>query len=677
MSFKIADGYVEVHARHDRASTRRNAREAANDAEDELKKKQGMGLAWLFKTNPKLMKMLEAPLGSIFGSPVIFAAASVAILGVAGFAATAISTAILTGIAGGFIAGGAWVHANDKVIVGAYTKMKDKIRGVFYRASQPLVEPLVRAMGMIGDAVKRWEPAFSRIYQALAPLIEPFTGGVLGFIEAMLPGIERSLPGIQVVMLSLAEHLPGLGTAIGDFFATLAENGPLLKDVVGLMITWLENFFKVAGPVIVFFMESFVGMAIEWKYFMDALKATISWIDDTWHAIPGWWDETWGAVSGWFKNLWNDITGFFSDTGTTISTWWNDQINNISTWWSQTWGSVTTWFSELPGRIGGFLSSLPGTIAGWFGQAFDAVTYGFGYAIGTWVGFMIALPGRLWAAVTGGLTFIHQQFVAWMGRIAAFIVTSWNNNIAFWSQVPGRVHRWMLDMAARVIATTTNIFNSVTGWFARLPGALARYAQDTWNRVTGFFNWALHTLPQTMANMNNRIVAAIAGLGARLWNAGRDAIVGLVNGIQSLLGWAVDAAWRAARNIAQGFMDALHIGSPSKYMADQVGKWIPAGIMVGIEDNMGPLDKFAKDWGRDFPDTFGAPARAMAGNTTTTSTDQSTNYGNVTVEVHVDNIQELADIQAFLDGRMRNSPKARTWSGNLYEAQGEYVRSYQ
>lgn len=668
MSFKVADGYVEVHARHDRASTRRNAEEAVKESDRVGKDNEGSLLRWLFKSNPKLHKMLEAPIGSIFSSPVIAAAAAVMIAGVAGFIGTALTTAILGGIAGGFIAGGAWVHANDKIVVDAYKKMQAKIKGVFYRASQPIVGPLVNAMGMIGDAFKRWEPSLNRIYTALAPLIEPFTGGILGMLESMLPGIERAMPGIQTVMLTLAEHLPGLGTAMGDFFATIAENGPLLERVVGMMITWLEIFFKVAGPILVYVMGEFARMGDQWNAITTAINAAVEWVGETWNKIPGWWDSTWGAVSGWFQDVWDSITGFFSGTSTDISTWWNDQITNISTWWSQTWGSVSTWFSELPGKIGTFLSSLPGTISGWFVQAFDAVTYGFGYAVGTWVRFMIDLPGRIVGGLVAGWTLV----TGWFTTATTWITERWlamvNWVVTQASLLPGRIGRFFQDLATTVARWTQDMVTRVIEWFGRLPSRLLSAVTDAFNRVMGVFRWGQSEGPRVAGDLVNRVVSAVTGLAGRLYNAGRDAIVGLVNGIQGLLGWAVDAAWRAARNIAQGFMDALHIGSPSKYMADKVGKWIPKGIAVGIEDNMGDIDDIAAD----FPGRFTPPPPPSGGMTN----DNSTSYGSITLEVHVDNLQELADVKAFLDGQLRNSTKARNWAGNLYEAQGEYTRSY-
>lgn len=70
---------------------------------------------------------------------------------------------------------------------------------------------------------------------------------------------------------------------------------------------------------------------------------------------------------------------------------------------------------------------------------------------------------------------------------------------------------------------------------------------------------------------------------------GKDIINGLINGIGAMGG----ALWSAAKSIAgsalSAIKSALGIASPSKVMRDQVGKWIPSGVAVGIETNTKPL----------------------------------------------------------------------------------------
>jgi len=70
---------------------------------------------------------------------------------------------------------------------------------------------------------------------------------------------------------------------------------------------------------------------------------------------------------------------------------------------------------------------------------------------------------------------------------------------------------------------------------------------------------------------------------------GKDIINGLIKGIGAMGGALASAARSAARAALSAIKSALGIASPSKVMRDQVGKWIPAGVAVGIEANTKPI----------------------------------------------------------------------------------------
>lgn len=67
---------------------------------------------------------------------------------------------------------------------------------------------------------------------------------------------------------------------------------------------------------------------------------------------------------------------------------------------------------------------------------------------------------------------------------------------------------------------------------------------------------------------------------------GGNIISGIINGLTSGISAIVDAAKGVAQSALDAAKSALGISSPSKVMRDEVGKWIPEGIAVGIEANM-------------------------------------------------------------------------------------------
>lgn len=78
------------------------------------------------------------------------------------------------------------------------------------------------------------------------------------------------------------------------------------------------------------------------------------------------------------------------------------------------------------------------------------------------------------------------------------------------------------------------------------------------------------------------IKAAISGLAA----IGAQIITGLWNGIGNKVAWIKNKIKGFVGNVKGWLKKFFKIGSPSKLMADEIGRWIPEGIAVGIEDNM-------------------------------------------------------------------------------------------
>lgn len=692
VGFKIADGYVEVHGVVNRASVRRAAKEAADEAEREGRSRAGALLKWLFTPNPDLMQILSRPIAKIFSTPILLGIAAAGVAALAGFLATAISTAILAGIALGFIGLAAFVLRENKQIEAAYERLSDRVGKSLERAAEPMIGPLVKGMDLIGDWVEKMEPAMKRIFTGVAPMIEPLINGFMGMLNNMLPGIERALPGIQAVVDALAVHMPGLGTAIGDFFATIAENEELLTRVVGLMITWLDIMFKVAGPILIYFMSQFAAMAEAWNILSEAVKAGAAWFVSK--VVPAWlkWQEVMFKIVTFIPGLLMVAGVAIKDFAMKIPEWLGAAGSAIAGFFTSLWntvtGAVTTafdavvgFFTALPGRIVNAIMALPGQVSAVFWQVFDAVFYAIGYAIGTWIRMWMDLPGQIlgiftdaWQfgldATTAGLNAIWSFITTTIGTIQAFflMIPVWMAQI--WNDAWARVTR-IVDAALQFIhVTVPTMMNKVLQWFAAQLPRIGRFFTDAWNSATKATGDGANRIWQTARDLPGRIWNAFTGLSGRMFNIGVDIMRGLGNGILSMVDFLVDTARRAVDRIIEGAKDALGIGSPSKVFADQVGKWIPEGIRVGIEKNADAPDQAISDLARPVMNvTEATSAPASVG---PTQTIHITN--NVTLNAN--DLGELQQLLDFMNGNLQGSAKGIEWAGNIFESQGQYARSH-
>lgn len=100
-------------------------------------------------------------------------------------------------------------------------------------------------------------------------------------------------------------------------------------------------------------------------------------------------------------------------------------------------------------------------------------------------------------------------------------------------------------------------------------------------------------IPKLIEKAPDIIKAVVKGLvdaAPELVSAGKDMVNGIWNGIKSMWSNLVSNV----KNLASGLVDSIKgffkIGSPSKLMRDEIGQWIPAGISVGIDENLEPLE---------------------------------------------------------------------------------------
>lgn len=89
------------------------------------------------------------------------------------------------------------------------------------------------------------------------------------------------------------------------------------------------------------------------------------------------------------------------------------------------------------------------------------------------------------------------------------------------------------------------------------------------------------SFPGTASSMRSTIAGSIPT--GMLYNIGWQVSQGLANGILANRYAVIRAANSVANSIPAATRFALRIASPSKRMADEVGRWVPAGIAQGID----------------------------------------------------------------------------------------------
>ena len=128
----------------------------------------------------------------------------------------------------------------------------------------------------------------------------------------------------------------------------------------------------------------------------------------------------------------------------------------------------------------------------------------------------------------------------------------------------------------------------ILGVIEHLPEILAAGVQLLGELAIGVVN-AIPTLIMAVPEMFSQFGSALKDVD---WaGLGRAIIDGIVNGVKSAAGRLVQAAKDAVKSALSGAKSEAEVGSPSRLFADEVGRWIPAGMAVGIEEGQPVLDK--------------------------------------------------------------------------------------
>lgn len=167
----------------------------------------------------------------------------------------------------------------------------------------------------------------------------------------------------------------------------------------------------------------------------------------------------------------------------------------------------------------------------------------------------------------------------------------------------------ILEALPSILEAGANILlNLVTGIMNNLP----EIASSAWSAIIEFIAGVGEKLPdiiqqgfEILTNLATGIIEAIPDLVAKIpevidgiknkfaefdWaTIGKDIIDGIAAGVRNF----ASSLWNAAKEAGKGVLNSLSgffkIGSPSRLMADEIGRWIPAGIAEGIESNMSVL----------------------------------------------------------------------------------------
>lgn len=178
------------------------------------------------------------------------------------------------------------------------------------------------------------------------------------------------------------------------------------------------------------------------------------------------------------------------------------------------------------------------------------------------------------AVISVVLAGVQGNWDAVWTAIGNLVSTVWNGIKSVVSSGLNAISGVVSSVMGVISSTWVNAWNSVKG-----------FVSSIWNGITGAVRNGVNSVGNAVSGVKGKIIGAFSGAGSWLVSAGRNILQGLTNGITGAISAVLNTIKGVASKVVEAVKSVLGIHSPSRVFRDEVGKMIPAGLGIGVEEN--------------------------------------------------------------------------------------------
>lgn len=438
---------------------------------------------------------------------------------------------------------------------GAITTLGSALEGAGIAIYEKFKGPLTEAVNSAATGIQKLIKAFNE-----------------GKLDKILIAIGSALAGVVTymgIMKGYAIVTSVLGIAKGLFTAA-----SMVKSFSGAMA--ILNATLMANPI---------GLVVG---AIGALVAAFVYLWNTSEGFRNFWIELWNNIKEFTGTAIETIKNFFTQTipqaidnmilwfqtlPTRISEWLQQTITNVGEWATNMWNKAIETGTNFINAIVEFFSTLPARI---------------GYFIGFALASVVKWGVDMWnKAGETGEKFI-QSITTWFQQLPTKIKTWFDNTVQ-------KASEWLASMKNKAVETGTQFINSIVSWFQQLPTKVKTWFDNTIQKAIQWKNDMVNKAKETGKAFGDWLKTSLQNLPNQMMTIGRDIVNGVWKGIVNMKDVFMNNVKSFFGGIVTGAKRALDIHSPSRKMRDEVGKWIPAGVEVGIKREMPKLNETVQD----------------------------------------------------------------------------------
>lgn len=447
------------------------------------------------------------------------------------------------------------------------------------------------------DSLDFVKSALERIRDILPILVEKVGEFVAAFIEKLPDIIDKvqtvadTIQGLMPLIAAVAgafaawkgiKAVSDIAKTIGDAGKKIKTFGSLVSKGSGLIdglayaassgtgvIASMAEAFTLAGGGLSGLSAALGVIGGPITLVVVAIGALVAAFVYLWNTSDGFrefWINLWDGIKETTGQVIDGIVNFFTVTIPEAFQSFVDAAQNLA-------DQVVQFFTvTIPEGI----NTLVTNIQTFFGST---IPYWIGYAVGFILGKLIEWGASLVQFVTQDIPQFISGVVEWFTQLPGMVWTWLLETI-------NKTAEWVSQMIQKAVQAGQEFITNVVTFIQQLPGTVWSFLSNTISSAASFVGNFANQAIQAGRQFFNGIVNTVRQIPGQMISIGADIVNGIRSGISGA--WGALTGWlgNMARGLIDGVKSALGIGSPSRLFADRIGKWIPAGITLGVEKAM-------------------------------------------------------------------------------------------
>lgn len=453
----------------------------------------------------------------------------------------------------------------------AWASLKQLASTVWNAIGQAVTHPVETIKGL-WNGLTSW---FGQLWQTIVDTAKSLWNGFAQFFAPIIETIKSIWNGIKEFFGTLWQGI--VTTAQGVWNSFVQGMAPIIESIKSLWSA-LSEFFSTLWQGIVT-----VAQGI-WNTLITIFTPIIETIKATWQTLQPFFSQLWQGIvtvaqAIWqtlvtvIQTVWDNIKTVVQTAIQVISQIIQTTMQNVQTIWSTAWDVIKTVVQAVWTVISTIVSTAINAVAGIIRAVTAAIK-------GDWSGAWNEIKGvvsTVWNGIKTIVTTIFNAVKSVINSILSGIKSMWSSS---WNGIK---------------SISSSVWNGIKSVVSSGMSGIRSVVSSMMSTVRSVFSSGWNAARSVTSSGIHGAVNVVRSVASGMVSAGRNFVMGFVNGIRGAIGAAASAAANMARSAMNAAKSALGIHSPSRVMRDQVGYYVVAGFAKGMNDNTNLIDKAANN----------------------------------------------------------------------------------